>query len=369
MSRNLKVIGANTTKLAALSPYQEIATYIRDLLRCDYALVAVPQNDAIRICAIAGAEPESSANIADLLSRLRDWGPMVVDDSRLIAVPMTRGGHMLGVLVGYCSRPGTFTSEDLQELMNYSHVAGAILANAAADDPGLSRTSFSPEELLHFSRLVTIGELSACFAHEVNNPLTLIRGHVRFVEDSLPVDHPLRNSFEVIERASRRIEEMARRMLDFSRKKTQCAEPCEVAELISDALCLVQPYLKAHCIQVEVHQDPHLPLIDLDRLRMVQAVVNLLQNAAHSMAKADKRVLSITTQIVGDTMRIAISDTGTGIAPGNIKQIFEPFFTTKGDRGTGLGLFITKQVVEEHQGSINVETSSRGTTFVISLPL
>src|SRR6266446_320753 len=153
MSRNLKVIGANTTKLAVLSPYQEIATYIRDLLRCDYALVAVPQNDAIRICAIAGAEPESSANIADLLSRLRDWGPMVVDDSRLIAVPMT-----------------------------------------------------------------------------------LIRGHVRFVEDSLPVDHPLRNSFEVIERASRRIEEMARRMLDFSRKRTRRTEACEIDELISDAL-------------------------------------------------------------------------------------------------------------------------------------
>src|SRR5207245_10648178 len=114
--------------------------------------------------------------------------------------------------------------------------------------------------LLHFSRLVTIGELSACFAHEVNNPLTLIRGHVRFVEDSLPVYHPLRNSFEVIERASRRIEEMARRMLDFSRKKTQCAESCEVAELISDALILVQPYFTAQCIQVKIDPDSHLPL-------------------------------------------------------------------------------------------------------------
>src|SRR5207244_7808160 len=103
------------------------------------------------------AQSRRARRILPISSRDCGTGPMVVDDSRLIAVPMTRGGHMLGVLVGYCSRPGTFTSEDLQELMNYSHVAGAILANAAADDPGLSGTSFSPEELLHFSRLVTIG--------------------------------------------------------------------------------------------------------------------------------------------------------------------------------------------------------------------
>src|SRR5438105_13611967 len=144
---------------------------------------------------------------------------------------------------------------------------------------------------------------------------------------------------------------------------------CDVAELISDALLLVQPHLRTQYIDVKADLDPHLPLIDLDRWQAVQAVVNLLQNAADSMAQADKRVLSITTQRKGDTIRIAISDTGTGIAPGNVKQIFEPFFTTKGDRGTGLGLFITKQFVEEHQGSINIETSSRGTTFVISLPL
>src|SRR5207244_9898543 len=90
------------------SPHQEIATYVRELLKCDYALVAIPEKDSIRVCAIAGAQPESSRNIADLLSRLREWGPMVVDDSRLIAAPMIRGIQIVGVLVGYCSKPGTF---------------------------------------------------------------------------------------------------------------------------------------------------------------------------------------------------------------------------------------------------------------------
>jgi two-component system NtrC family sensor kinase len=234
---------------------------------------------------------------------------------------------------------------------------------------GATRTNFSPDELLHFSRLITIGELAACFAHEVTNPLMLIRGHVRFVEESLPADHPLRINFEVIERASRRIEEMAKRMLEFSRKRSRRIEACKIDELISDALGFVQPYLTIQCIEVQVRLDPDLPILDLDRWQMLQAVVNLLQNATDSMLEVDRRILSIAGRIEGNAVRIAISDTGSGIAAANLQRIFEPFFTTKGERGTGLGLFIAKQVVEEHKGSISVDTSSRETTFVISLPL
>lgn len=246
--------------------------------------------------------------------------------------------------------------------------AARTLANTPAAR-GSTRTNFSPDELLHLSRLITIGELSACFAHEVTNPLMLIRGHVRFVEESLPADHPLRINFDVIDRASRRIEEMAKRMLDFGRKRTPRTEACEIDELISDALRFIQPYLRTEYIDIQVHLDADLPTINLDRWQMVQAVVNILQNAADAMAEAEKRVLSIASRIEGNVIRILISDTGTGIAAANVRRIFEPFFTTKGERGTGLGLFITKQVVEDHKGTITVETGSRGTTFVISLPL
>lgn len=246
--------------------------------------------------------------------------------------------------------------------------AAGTFANAVTTR-GVTRTNFSTEELLHFSRLITIGELSACFAHEVTNPLMLIRGHVRFIEESLPADHPLRINFEVIERASRRIEEMAKRMLNFSKKRARRTEACEIDEVISDALRFVQPYLRTQSIDIQVRLDQDLPALDLDRWQMVQAVVNLLQNAADSMSETDKRVLSIASRVESDAMLIAISDTGTGIPAADIHHIFEPFFTTKGDRGTGLGLFIAKQAVEEHKGSISVETSSRGTTFTISLPL
>src|SRR5439155_18620295 len=143
--------------------------------KCDYALIAVPEKEAIRILAIAGADRGTYGNLeTDLVSKLRDWGPVVVDDSRLIAVPVHSGDRVLGVIVGYSSKPGTFTMNDLENLTAYSHVVGGILAAVAAETVGETRTQFTPDELLHFSRLITIGELSACFAHEVTNPLMLI---------------------------------------------------------------------------------------------------------------------------------------------------------------------------------------------------
>jgi len=232
-----------------------------------------------------------------------------------------------------------------------------------------TRTTFSTDDLLHFSRLITIAEQSASFAHEVTNPLMLIRGHLRFVDESLSADHPLRTNFEVINRASRHIEEMAKRLLDFSKKRTRHTESCDTAELISDALRFVHPYMRSNFIDVKVHLEPDLPLVDIDRWQVVQAMVNLLQNAADAMAGLDRRVLSIKAFVEGVHMRIAISDTGTGIPSGNVSKVFEPFYTTKGERGTGLGLYITKQVIEEHNGTITVQTGDHGTTFVISLPL
>jgi len=189
------------------------------------------------------------------------------------------------------------------------------------------------------------------------------------MDATLGAEHPLRTHFEAIERASLRIEEMGKRMLDFSRKRTRRPEPCDIGELIWDALHFIQPYMRPKFIDVQVQLEPDLPAIDVERWQMLQAIVNLLQNAADAMADVDRRVLSITAGIQQNHLQIVISDTGTGIEPAALSKIFEPFFTTKGDRGTGLGLFITKQVVQEHGGTATVETSDTGTSFHISLPL
>jgi two-component system, NtrC family, sensor kinase len=259
-------------------------------------------------------------------------------------------------------------SKVIENLVEYNHVSEDVLVNAG-NSYGQAPTGFGASELLHFSRLITIGELCACFAHEVTNPLMLIRGHLKIVEEGLPSEDLLQTHLAVIDRASRRIDEMAKRMLDFSKKRAAAKETADITEVVSDALRFIQPYIRAQFIEVQVHLAPEIPLVRMDRWQMVQAVVNVVQNAADAMSGLKRRILSIAACVEGAQLQIAISDTGPGISAANIEKIFDPFFTTKGERGTGLGLHITKQVIEEHCGTIQVETGECGTSFVISLPL
>jgi len=370
MKRSIKVIETEHIGEGFCSPYQEVAVYVRELLNCDYALVALPGRDAIRIVGFAGPQAATYGNIAgELIAQLREWGPIVVDDARLIAAPVSYNGRISGVLIGYSGRPGTFTAADLETLMKYSEVVAAVLSKVPAQTGEEVKTVFTADDLLHVSGLLTMGQLSACFAHEVATPLTLIRGHLRIVDDSLPGDHPLRDEIKAIDRSARRIEDMAKRMLAFSRKKTRRLERCNVAEIISEALQLVQPYFREKLIEVQLRLQPALPWVSAYQGQLLQVMVNLFQNAADAMANVDKRILAIDAGSDRTDMRIVISDTGTGIDPENLRRIFDPFFTTKGSSGTGLGLYITKQIIEEHRGNIAIETSHRGTSFVISLPL
>ena len=122
-------------------------------------------------------------------------------------------------------------------------------------------------------------------------------------------------------------------------------------------------------VDVQLEIEPALNEIPIDRWHMVQAFVNLLQNAADAMTDCDRRRMTISASDEGGSIRIAFADTGKGISPSDTSRIFNPFFTTKGERGTGLGLYIARRVVEEHRGTIAVQTSDKGSTFTVSLPL
>jgi two-component system C4-dicarboxylate transport sensor histidine kinase DctB len=223
-------------------------------------------------------------------------------------------------------------------------------------------------EIVHLSRLITIGELSACFAHEVSSPLTLIRGHLRLLDEGISRDNPIRSNLDVIERASRRIEEMADRMLDFSRKRSPQTESCDPADLVEDAFSFLQPYLHMQQIDVQVNIPELLPPVNVDRWEIVQAMVNIMQNAVEAMSDSTRRVLRVSSVHDSSGVRISIADTGAGIRAADLPLIFSPFFTTKGPNGTGLGLYIAKRVIEEYGGNLTVQTSASGSIFTISLP-
>ena len=367
MKRPIKVNEPIHVSQAYQGPLQEVAVYVRDLLDSDCALVAIRANDSIVVEGFASRGVDYEGAVADdLIAQLHDAGPVIADQGRLVSAPVSWSGDVVGVLIGYSTKPGTFTETDLQRLVTYTYVAAGILTSMV-DSP--AKMFFTTDELYHFSRLITLGQHSACFAHEVNNPLMLILGHLRFIDESLSADHPLRVNVDVIERASRRIEEMTKRMLDFSRKKNRCVSRCDVDDLVAEAVRFIEPYRHSYFVKVQVEVEPQLGQISADRAQMVQAIVNVLHNAVDAMSEANERVLLIKAGKDGDRIRIVVSDTGIGIRSGEASKVFEPFFTTKGDRGTGLGLFITKRIIEEHCGTIDIDTAGPGTSFVISLPL
>jgi two-component system NtrC family sensor kinase len=131
----------------------------------------------------------------------------------------------------------------------------------------------------------------------------------------------------------------------------------------------LQPQFRINFIDVQLRIQPQLPVIVVDRWHVVQAIVNLLQNAADAMAETEPRILTIEAGVEDCQLQISVSDTGVGIPTENLSRVFDPFFTTKGDQGTGLGLFIAKHVIEEHGGTLRVRATDEGSSFTFSLPL
>ena len=130
--------------------------------------------------------------------------------------------------------------------------------------------------------------------------------------------------------------------------------------------------LRLHNVSVVFHFDERQPLVHGNKIQLEQIFVNLLANARDAMQSRDKRVVTIATRLVdGRTVRVEISDTGSGIAPSVLPRIFDPFFTTKPvGYGTGLGLSITYGIVKEHRGTIDVRSSEdAGTTFILHFPV
>jgi signal transduction histidine kinase len=251
-------------------------------------------------------------------------------------------------------------------------VTGRSLPDPAARFPELKEALMSEDGLRHISRLVTIGELAMCFSHEVNNPLTIVLGQAHMMRLSLPDNDPIRIQLDDIERHGKRIKGMTDSILNFGRKREKTKDRCAPEELIQEAVRFVGPYFlnfAAPPIVVKIDVELGCPNVAVDRWEMIHVLVNLLNNAADAMTQTRQRLVTLTAQRESPgTIRISVADTGSGIDPEDAGRVFTPFFSTKGERGNGLGLYIARSTVEEHGGTIAMQTGEGGTVFTICLP-
>jgi len=225
------------------------------------------------------------------------------------------------------------------------------------------------DRLLHSERLAAIGEMAAHVAHEIRNPLVTIGGFARSILKAVKAENdPIRKSAQIVAEEVRRLERILANVLDFTKLSPPQPRPGNINEVLEDTCALLSTEVSDRHVELVQRFDPTIPPVLLDVPLMKQAVLNVLQNALHSMPKGG-RLEVITTWDGKDWVTVEIRDTGIGIPPDVLKEMFNPFFTTRPD-GTGLGLAITRKIVNDHGGRIQVESQvGMGTAFRFTLPL
>jgi len=222
-------------------------------------------------------------------------------------------------------------------------------------------------------RLAALGQLSAGLAHEIRNPLGVIRGSAEMLTQKVAGTNPLASELAgYISTEVNRLNSLVARFLDFARPSHLDLQPLQVSAIVDRALDAVRAQMPATQIVVERRYAGNLPEIRADSQLCEQIFVNLILNAFQAMdGQSGKLCISIAQETSAGNLGIAVQfeDTGPGVPPDLREQIFNPFFTSKKE-GVGLGLAIVAKIVDDHRGWIRLETeTSRGARFRVFLPV
>ncbi len=236
----------------------------------------------------------------------------------------------------------------------------------------LTRLQGAQAELVVAERMATVGKLSLKGAHEVRNPIAAIELNAELVGDLVkerggPDMEEAATLVTAIREQVNALDAITEEYLAFARFPRPQYDEDSVNEMVAALVEFVRPVAARQGSSVEATADQTVPPMAIDRTLLRQAILNLVKNGLEALGRDGK--LTVSTRRVDDHVEIAIRDTGPGIAPDVGKQLFEQFFTTK-PQGTGLGLYISRQIIEEHGGTLRWESApGAGTTFTASLPI
>jgi len=245
-------------------------------------------------------------------------------------------------------------------------------SRASGNDARLSGVRL--DEISHVHRVAALGELSASLAHELKQPLTAILSNAqaarRYLAQPVPDHDEIRQALGDIIEDDNRAVDLIGRMRSLLKKDAFEPVSVDVNAVVSDVARLVGNAARMRHVMFDVALTPSLPPVRGDRIQLQQVVLNLAINAVEASAAASGRpaVVRIATSAGSNHhVEVAVSDNGSGIAAADLQKIFEPFFTTKTD-GLGMGLSISRSIVEAHGGRIWAEASPEGATVRVSLP-
>jgi len=234
------------------------------------------------------------------------------------------------------------------------------------------------QELIQSSKMAAMGQLAAGISHELNQPLTGIKGFAQAVLMDLEKESPFRNDLNKIVGQVDRMDAIIKNVRFFARKSDFKIVELDINHVVSDSLMLLSQQLKVHNIRVIQELGSDIPKMQGDPNQLQQAFINIINNARDAILSLNRPEpeggeIRIQTSLSQDKEHVEINfqDTGCGIPEGNLQYIFSPFFTTKSpDNGMGLGLSVTYRIIENHRGKIEFQSKAgEGTIFRIVLPL
>jgi two-component system NtrC family sensor kinase len=278
-------------------------------------------------------------------------------------------------------------SGELQELANSFNTMSCQIEEAHGEINAWARTleerveqktrelSGAQEEMLRVERMASIGKLAAVVAHEINNPLAGILTYSKLLKKRLSRE-PQPNAenismLDLMETESRRCGEIVKNLMTFARPTSMNLEPSDLNAVIDRCVRLVQHQLTLKNIELHLNINNDLPAVRCDPGQIEQVILALVMNAIDALPNGGNLSLTSRRESNSGGFQIEVRDDGVGIPREVLTKLFEPFFTTKEHgRGLGLGLAISRNIVDRHGGRIEVQSEpGRGTTFTVTLPL
>ncbi len=290
----------------------------------------------------------------------------------LLSVPLLFGGQALGVLNVYKARPHTFSNEEVRILAALAELSGIAIEKARLYE----RIVDVEEQLRQNERLSALGLLAAEVAHEIRNPLTVMKMLYHSLDLKFPPGDPRGQDTKIMGEKMDHLNRVVEQILDFARSTEPRLAPVNVNQLLDDLSLLTRHKLRQHRVEVVRDLDPQLPAIQGDATQLEQAFLNLTLNAVEAMPEGGR--LSITTRGMRPPrprrepaqVVIEFADTGSGMTEEQRRRAFSSLLETTKAKGTGLGLAIVARVVETHRGEVTVASKpGKGTCFTITLPV
>jgi signal transduction histidine kinase len=229
--------------------------------------------------------------------------------------------------------------------------------------------------LRHAERLAAVGKMASHIAHEVRNPLNSVGLNAEMISEEASSLPPSQARDEIVSLSRRvsgevdRLTGITRQYLELGRLPTPEPVPTPLGELVGSVVEFLRPDMAERSVDLVLDSGSEGPVVSVDRDQMKQVLINLVRNASEAMDGDGERRIEVRVVTSDDTVMLSVKDTGRGMEEEDMEHIFEPFFSTK-EGGTGLGLSLTRHVVDEHGGRIECFSDrAKGTTFVISLPI